>query len=123
MTKIAEWTAAVRAEIKELAVPESHVPTANERNNVVHLCFMQIFGHTNRAADLAIVEMMCPNIKDMADLRERYVPALANLIWDHWMGEPAECSEEEVKDLCLAFTDLIFTMDAEVRNDIEPTAD
>lgn len=116
--ELRNWVASVRQEIPALAVPESHVPTPNERNNVVHLCFKQFFGHGMRPADLALLESMCQDIKDLPDFRARYISNLAEFIWDHWMGGPEDPTVEDVGAVCLVLSDLLFAMGENVRNDI-----
>lgn len=78
------------------------VPTANERNNLVFLCFKYLLGRPNRSVDLAVIEAMAPNIVSVADLRDRYVPAVIGMLWDHWLGKPKYPSLELVADYCLA---------------------
>lgn len=116
---LAEWTKNVRTKIGEPLVPDTHKPTDNERNNIVHLSFQNIFGHSFREADLAIVESMASDIADMRDLKERYIPTLGEYIWDHWMGEPQEPSQLDVVDACQALADMLYTMNTEIRNSID----
>lgn len=117
--KLAEWTENLRNNTGEPLVPETHKPTTNERNNIVHLCFKYLLGHGFRSADLMIVESMANEIADLKDLKERYVPTLGEYIWDHWMGEPEEPSQQDVVDACQALADMLYTMDTETRNSIE----
>ena len=100
------------------AVDETHKPTTNERNNIVHLCFKYTLGIQFRIADLSIIEMMAGDIRSMEDLRKTYIPTIAEYMWDHFMGEPEEPSLELVEQFCHAIVDCFFTMDQETRNDI-----
>ncbi len=118
-----EWVASVRPEVKESAVPETHKPTANELNNVVHLCFKQVLGTGPRVADHALLGATCPDVKDMSDLRSRYIPALAEYVWDHWMGEPEDPTVEDVELIFQLMSDILFTMSENVRNDINDVSD
>lgn len=101
------------------AVPDSHKPTANERNNLVHLCFTQLLGISFRVADLSIIETLAPDVQDLNDLRQRYVPVIAEYLWDHFMGEPEEPTQQQVEHACLTIANILYTMDEETRNDIE----
>ena len=94
------------------------VPTANERNNLVFLCFKYLLGRPNRYRDLAAIEMMAPNIVSVADLRERYIPVVADMLWDHWLGEPEDPSIELVTDYCLAVCDYLYRNEFTERNSL-----
>lgn len=118
-TQIEEWIKSARASVGPRAVAEGHVPSANERNNLVHLCFRQFYDHSFRPADLAVIELTASDIRDLADLKARYVPAVADMLWDHWMGEPETPTREMVVEICQIMADLLFTMDEKTRNDIE----
>jgi hypothetical protein len=72
----------------------------------------------NRGVDLLILEAMCPDIKSVADLKERYAPRVADLLWDHWLGEPKEPSLVDINDICRLMCDALYTMSEEVRNSL-----
>lgn len=110
-----EWAEETRKNTPPIKVAEDHVPTENERNNVVYLSFKNLLGMGMRQVDLAVVEGMAPNVKDMKDLNERYCSTLGEYLWDHWMGEPEDISQEDVTFACQAVAGLLFSMDQEVR--------
>lgn len=114
-----EWIAEIQNATKQQTVEDTHQPTKNERNNIIHLCFGQLLGIRARVSDHAIIEMMATNIKDMSDLRSRYVPVIAEYLWDHFMGEPETPSQQEVQQACLALTNYLYSHDEKTRNDIE----
>jgi hypothetical protein len=108
----------IKAVTGQPVVDETHKPTANERNNIVHLCFKYTLGIQFRMADLSIIEMMASDIRSMEELRETYIPTVAEYMWDHFMGEPDEPSLELVEQFCHAITDYFFTLSEETRKDI-----
>lgn len=114
-----EWVTEIQNATTPQTVEDTHQPTKNERNNIVYLCFSRLLGIGARVADHAVIEMMAANIKDMSDLRSRYVPAIAEYLWDHFMGEPETPSQQEVQQACLALTNYLYSHDEETRNDIE----
>lgn len=114
-----EWVTEIQNATTPQTVEDTHQPTKNERNNIVYLCFGQLLGIRARVADHAVIEMMAANIKDMSDLRSRYVPVIAEYLWDHFMGEPETPSQQEVEQFCLALTNFLYSLDEQARNDTE----
>lgn len=106
----------------ESAVEAAHQPTNNERNNLVYIFFSHILGIKPRIVDYAVIESMANDIENIADLKLRYIPAVAEIIWDHFLGEPEEPCLEDITKACLALTDAFYTLTEEVRNDINDYA-
>jgi len=99
-------------------VEDTHKPTNNERNNVVYLCFKYTIGMPPRTCDYELVETMAPDIKDLPDLKSRYVSTIAEYLWDHFMGEPSTPTKEEIEQVCVAIIDFLYSLTEEERNDL-----
>lgn len=105
------------------AVKDDHKPTANERNNIVHLCFKYALGLPFRQVDLHMIELMSGDVQNMEDLRETYVSNIAEYIWDHYLGEPANPSREDLRRVCSALVEYFFSLNEEIRNDVNDYAE
>lgn len=118
--QMTQWCENTKKQIEgKCLVTEDHKPTPNERNNLVHLCFTNIFGYTFRHADLAVIEAMSPEIKTVKDLKSEYVPIVAEYVWDHWMGEPEDPQLQDVQQMCEVICDALYTLPEDIRNDIK----
>lgn len=113
-----QWLHEIRRTVEPSQVGKDHQPTANERNNLVHLCFLMIMGISFRQVDLGVIELIAGKIENLQDLQDRYVPAIADMIWDHYLGEPDNPSLEQITEACSTIVDLLFSMDEKARNDI-----
>jgi len=99
---------------------DKHVPTDNELNNLTHLSFRFILGlPTFRACDFMMVKMMAGKVESVRQLDKKFIPALADYMWDHMMGEPDELSEEDVEKMVKALRDQLYGQDEKTRNCIE----
>jgi len=65
------------------------------------------------------VKMMAGKVQSVRQLDKKFIPALADYIWDHMMGEPDELSEEDVEKMIKALRDQLYGMDEKTRNCIE----
>ncbi len=76
-------------------LPATYQPSEGEYNNLVYLTLMIAAQHQMRAADLALMQAMCPR-RDMFGPQaiDDLVHVVIEYAWDHVMGEPEDPSEE-----------------------------
>lgn len=96
-----------------------HKPTENEMNNICFMSMKYSAGHIMRQVDLTMVNMLGGTPDTVRNLSDRWIPALADYIWDHIMGEPDDPSLEEVVEFVIFMRDMIYTMDETCRNSID----
>lgn len=116
-----EWLEELRNDIKgDLKVDvATHKPTDNELNNIVYLSCKYIAGWPMRTADFAVVKIMGGEPTSVDKLDERFIPALADYLWDHIMGEPDSPTTEQIMEGCKIIRDILFRLDEHTRNDVE----
>jgi hypothetical protein len=101
----------------------THKPTEGELNNLCHLSMRYTINWTMRHADFAIVRMMGGEPQTVRELDEKFIPELADYMWDHLMGEPETPTPEMLTEAIKVFRDMLYSMDEEVRNDTENKTD
>jgi len=97
---------------------KSHVPTDNELNNLSYLCFKYVANWDMRAVDFKMVKEMSGPVLSVSQLSEKFLPSLADYIWDHILGEPEEVSLVAILNDCIAFQNHLFSLDESVRNNL-----
>ena len=98
-------------------VGPDHVPTENELNNLLYL-FMGRFGIGMRTVDLMMVKLVAGPVANMAGL-DTFIKAMAEYVWDHYLGESDDINEDDMVYLGGKMRDLLFSMDEKIRNDVE----
>jgi hypothetical protein len=116
MSELRTWADSI--EIGPSTVSPGHVPTPIEINNLVYLCFKYVINCGMRQADLAVVQMMGGEVTSVEQLDEKFLPALAEYMWDHHLGEPEEILQEDVLYACKKVKALLFSMDEVARNSL-----
>jgi hypothetical protein len=76
-------------------------------------------GHMMRKADFLVVKQMGGSPDKVRNLVDTFLPALADYLWDHIMGEPDDPSTEEVLEFVVYVRDLIYSLDETTRNAVE----
>jgi acetoacetate decarboxylase len=51
-------------------------------------------------------------------LDEKFIPEMANYMWDHLMGEPDDLKVDDLISAIQAVRDMLFGMDEKTRNSI-----
>jgi len=97
----------------------THKPTEEELNNLCYLSFKHIIAWHMRATDYHIVRMMGGDPQTVDELKEKFIPELAQYIWDHMMGEPEDPTSEDITKAIVALCDFLFKMNESIRNDVK----
>jgi hypothetical protein len=97
---------------------EKHKPTDNELNNLTYLSMKYIIGWPMRLTDFAVVKMMGGEVASVKGLDEKFIPEMANYMWDHLMGEPDDLKVDDLISAIQAVRDMLFGMDEKTRNSI-----
>lgn len=121
MPKFAEHFETIRKSVKiDIRVDyDKHKPTENEMNNICFMAMKYGAGHIMRQVDLAMVNTLGGTPDTVRGLSDRWIPSLADYMWDHIMGEPDDPSPEEMVDYVTFVRDMIYTMDETCRNSID----
>ena len=111
-----QWLEDMKEQVQDPQVDlDTHEPTENELNNICYLSMKYIAGWPMRQADLKVVEIMGGEITTVRALDDKWIPNLADYIWDHLMGEPETISSEQITEGCKAVCNLIYGMPEEIR--------
>jgi len=101
---------------------DTHRPTESEINNLCYLSMKFLVQFSMRTCDLKVVELMAGGlIESIAELNDRYIPALADYIWDHLMGKPEDPTADDLKYCIEAIRDFLYSTDEQIRNSLEET--
>lgn len=116
-----EWADEMKAKTGTCQVQPNHLPTPGELNNLCYLSMKYIMGWQMRHADFAAIQITGGIPTSMEELDKEYIPAIAEYMWDHLMGEPETPTTEDLEYAIRAIRDQLFTMDEKTRNDIGNT--
>lgn len=126
MATIANTLREYAAQLKDEAagkpsqVPDDHVPTEAELNNIAYMSMRYLVSWPLRSSDFQIIMHLVGKVKCMSDIEDVFIPVLAEYIWNHLMGEPRMPTVDDVKLASSAFAALVYTMDEETRNSTGP---
>ena len=124
MQTIKEWATEGRKALTESQVdPATHIPTDGEMNNLCYLSMKYLIGWQMRGCDFAVVKMVAGRVSSMEELTDRFIPALAEYMWDHICGEPDEPTVEDLTAGIEFLKDSLYTMNEHTRNSTEATSD
>jgi len=97
----------------------THKVTEAELNNIAYLAFRYLGHWQMRSIDFLVVQrLMIRDVESTTDVDEVFCPALAEYIWDHILGEPDYPTRESVLVRCCLYAQLIWRMNAAVRNTV-----
>lgn len=102
---------------------QTHMPTQNELDNLAYLSMKYIAGWLMRSCDFEVVKLIAGPVDSISAMKEKFVPALAEYMWDHLMGEPDDPTQDDVQQTILALTDSLYSMDEKSRNEISESDD
>lgn len=95
--------------------------TDNEINNLVYLCLKYIVGFPMRQCDFQVVLMMHNSTKGgVEDQKRNLISVISDFIWDHFLGEPDEPSQENIEEAVSGIFEEFFKLPEDIRNSIEP---
>ena len=114
-----DWVKAIKQDINTLVNYTTHEPTDNELNNLCYLSMKLLINWPMRKADFAVVQVMGGDVPTVADLDKKFIPELANYMWDHLLGSPPTPTVEDLVYCIQAVRDALYSMSEDVRNDIE----
>lgn len=98
---------------------DKHKPTDGELNNICFMAMKYGAGHLMRMVDFEVVKTMSESTETVTGLSDKFLPVLADYMWDHIMGEPDDPSTEEVLEFVTFTRDMIYTSNEEDRNNTD----
>lgn len=111
---LAEYAKELRASLSPALVDiKTHMPSPNELNNMMYLPFKYILGVGVRTCDIMLVAS-----QTMGRPVTEVNLVIADLMWDHFMGEPEEPSLADVEEAVLVLAEQLFSCEKDVRENI-----
>lgn len=116
--QLREYADEMKAQAKPAVDYKTYAPTNNELNNLCYLSMKYLIGWRMRVVDFHTVNMLGGTPKTIQELDKRYIPTLAEYMWDHLMGEPEEPTTDDLEYAIKAVRDMLFSLSEKERNDI-----
>lgn len=86
----------------------THRPTNGELNNLTYLSMKYLIGWGMRAVDLAVILHMTSPMENVNELESKFIPVLADYMWDHLMGEPESPTADDLAVAICVVRDLLY---------------
>jgi hypothetical protein len=106
-------------EAGERQVGDDHKPTVEELNNITYLSMKWLINWPMRDIDFVMIYKLAGEINTLKDIDEKFIPTLAEYMWDHVLGEPEDPTIDDIAYGITALKDSLYKMGELERNDVK----